>query len=331
MLFDRLHGGGAGHSPGPSDEAKLKLPWLPKPAFAPPFLPLWPWEIQNFQNVPSLSSSRLGDVKPGTTKKKGKREPYLSYACNLFLQLPHARRYVNAPSAPTTAPARPGPGAWHSSVPGEGRHEEAEGPLALQRPGKGKATERQLHSIKCSSRAKVRRRGTASSKRGSRNAQSRVISVLTIEEAAERYKTQSVTSPKGKEKPTSSIGRCSGLGRSGQSWHRGHGARGGQAAQGKSARRTQEVAPDRAQSLPFQRSRRVVAGGKKPGQKQTPGTRTGLPESQSGEAGLGSAPGSETPVPGCEHPRRRAGPAEGVRELRHTAAARGGSGRGKEH
>ncbi|XP_045650980.1 uncharacterized protein LOC123790526 [Ursus americanus] len=186
MLFDRLHGGGAGHSPGPSDEAKLKLPWLPKPAFAPPFLPLWPWEIQNFQNVPSLSSSRLGDVKPGTTKKKGKREPYLSYACNLFLQLPHARRYVNAPSAPTTAPARPGPGAWHSSVPGEGRHEEAEGPLALQRRGKGKATERQLHSIKCSSRAKVRRRGTASSKRGSRNAQSRVISVLTIEEAAER-------------------------------------------------------------------------------------------------------------------------------------------------
>lgn len=39
MLFDHLHGGGTGHSPGPSDEAKLQLPWLPKPAFAPLLYP----------------------------------------------------------------------------------------------------------------------------------------------------------------------------------------------------------------------------------------------------------------------------------------------------
>lgn len=42
-----------------------------------------------------------------------------------------------------------------------------------------------------------------------------------------------------------------------------------------------------AQSSPFQRPRRVVAGVKRPGQRQTPGARTGLPESQSaGKPGL---------------------------------------------
>lgn len=41
-------------------------------------------------------------------RKEGKHEPYLSYACNLFLRLPHARRYINAPSAPTTALAQLG-------------------------------------------------------------------------------------------------------------------------------------------------------------------------------------------------------------------------------
>lgn len=68
----------------------------------------WPWRLRIFQNIPSLSSI-LGVVKSGTNKE-GKWAPYLSYARNLFLQLPHARRYVNAPSAPTTALAR-GPGA----------------------------------------------------------------------------------------------------------------------------------------------------------------------------------------------------------------------------
>lgn len=162
MLFDRLHGGGTGHSPGPSDEAKLQLPWLPKPAFSPLPCPCGLGDSEFSERTVSIFL--LGDVKPGTTKKEGKREPYLYYACNLFLQLPHAQRYVNAPSAPTTAPARPGPGARHSSVPGEGRKEEAEGPLPLQRPGKGKETARQFHSIKCSGRAKVRRLRTASPK-----------------------------------------------------------------------------------------------------------------------------------------------------------------------
>lgn len=133
--------GELGTALAPVMKPSSSCPGCPNPPLPPFFTPV-ALEIQNFQNVPSLSFSLLGDVKPGTTKKEGKREPYLSYACNLFLQLPQARRYVNAPSAPTTAPARPGPGAWHSSVPGEGRHEEAEERLALQRPGKGKATAR---------------------------------------------------------------------------------------------------------------------------------------------------------------------------------------------
>lgn len=114
MLFDRLHGGGTGHSPGPSDGAKLRLPGWPNPP-SPPFMAPVAMAIRNFVNVPSLSFSLLGHVKLVPLRKEGKREPYLSYACNLFLQLPHARRYVNAPSAPTTALERPGgPGAWHS-------------------------------------------------------------------------------------------------------------------------------------------------------------------------------------------------------------------------
>lgn len=79
-------------------------PSSPLPSSMPP----WPWRLRIFQNIPSLSSI-LGVVKSGTNKE-GKWAPYLSYARNLFLQLPHARRYVNAPSAPTTALAR-GPGA----------------------------------------------------------------------------------------------------------------------------------------------------------------------------------------------------------------------------
>lgn len=35
MLFDRLQGGETGHSPGPSDGAKLQLSWLAKPALTP--------------------------------------------------------------------------------------------------------------------------------------------------------------------------------------------------------------------------------------------------------------------------------------------------------
>lgn len=84
-------------------------PGWPSPSSPlPSSMPPWPWRLRIFQNIPSLSSI-LGVVKSGTNKE-GKWAPYLSYARNLFLQLPHARRYVNAPSAPTTALAR-GPGA----------------------------------------------------------------------------------------------------------------------------------------------------------------------------------------------------------------------------
>lgn len=97
-----------GYSPGPSDGAKLQLSWLAKPALYPPFIASQALAIQGlFQNVPSLSFFLLSDVKPGTTKKEGGKN-YLSYARNLFLQLPHARRYVNAPSGPPQPPPRPG-------------------------------------------------------------------------------------------------------------------------------------------------------------------------------------------------------------------------------
>lgn len=110
MLFDRLLGEGIGHSRGPSDGAKLQLPGLAKPVLPLTLLnaPVALATPRVFQNIPSLSSI-LGVVKSGTNKE-GKWAPYLSYARNLFLQLPHARRYVNAPSAPTTASVR-GPGA----------------------------------------------------------------------------------------------------------------------------------------------------------------------------------------------------------------------------
>lgn len=99
-----------GHSRGPGDGAKLQLPGVGQahPPPYPPSMPPWPWRLRVFQNIPSLSSI-LGVVKSGTIKE-GKWAPYLSYARNLFLQLSQARRYVNAPSAPTTAFVR-GPGA----------------------------------------------------------------------------------------------------------------------------------------------------------------------------------------------------------------------------
>lgn len=141
MLFDRLLGGGTGHSRGPSDEAKLQLPGLAKPVL--PLTPLnGPVALTTsnfFQNIPSLSSI-LGVVKSGTNKE-GKWAPYLSYARNLFLQLPHARRYVNAPSAPTTALTR-GPGALglgKDRCLRIGGHRLAKKPRAQKRLGKEKA------------------------------------------------------------------------------------------------------------------------------------------------------------------------------------------------
>ena len=56
-------------------------------------------------------------------------------------------------------------GAWHNSVPEYRGTRGGRGALAPAEAGERKATARQLHSIKCGSRAKVRRRGTASPKR----------------------------------------------------------------------------------------------------------------------------------------------------------------------
>lgn len=55
----------------PTAQTRLCPP--PAPFCAPVAL-----EIRNFQNVPSVSSSLLGDVKPGTTKKEGGKAGALS-------------------------------------------------------------------------------------------------------------------------------------------------------------------------------------------------------------------------------------------------------------
>lgn len=117
--------------------------------------------MQVFQNVPSLSFSLLGAVKPGTTKK----EEGKAGALGSLISPTHA----TSPPAPTRlalckrtfsphrSPARPrGLTPGTALCLGIGRHEEAKEPRALQRPRKRKATARQLHSIKCGNRAKVR-------------------------------------------------------------------------------------------------------------------------------------------------------------------------------
>lgn len=146
-----------------------------------------------------------------------------------------------------------------------------------------------------------------------------------------RVETRSDTDPKGERKP---YVEHRPLRRAGEIYGRagtvGHRARGGRGAQGEGARWTQEVASNGAHSRPFQ-SGWWQQGGKNLKPKANSRDMHGASRvTESGEARLGSAPGSKTPVPGCEHSRRRAGPVEGVRELRHTAAAQGGAGRGKE-
>lgn len=149
-------------------------------------------------------------------RKEGKREPYLSYARNLFLQLPHARRYVNAPSAPTTAPERPGaPGAWHSSVPRDREIRGGQGASGPAEAGEGKGNCKAVaqHKMRQQSKGQTARNRLAK-ERERKNAQSQASPALTIEGEAKGKKTQSVTAPGGNAKPTSSIGRCCGLGRS---------------------------------------------------------------------------------------------------------------------
>ena len=165
MLFDRLQGGETGHSLAPA-LAPVMEPSSSCPGW--PNLPLLPFiapqalAIQNFQNVPSLSFSLLGDVKPGTTKKEGGKAGALSLLRTQPLPpAPTHPALCKRTFSPHHSPnAAGGLGAWHNSVPGDrgtrgGR--EASAPA--------EAGERKLHSIKCGSRAKVRRRGTASPKR----------------------------------------------------------------------------------------------------------------------------------------------------------------------
>lgn len=122
----------------PVMEPSSSCPGWPNPP-SPPFTDPWPWRLRFFRTyrLYPLFSVMSSLVPP--RRKEGKREPYLSYARNLFLQLPHARRYVNAPSAPTTAPERPGgPGAWHSSVPGDREARGGRGASGPAEAGKGK-------------------------------------------------------------------------------------------------------------------------------------------------------------------------------------------------
>lgn len=181
MLFDRLQGGETGHSPAPA-LAPVMEPSSSCPGW--PNLPLLPFiapqalAIHNFQNVPSLSFSLLGDVKPGTTKKEGEKAGVFSLLRRQPLPpAPTRPALCKRTFSPHHSPsAAGGLGAWHNSVPGDRGTREGRGASAPAEAG-----ERKLHSIKCGSRAKVRRRGTASPKRESRNAQSRASPALTIE------------------------------------------------------------------------------------------------------------------------------------------------------
>lgn len=133
----------------------------------PPFIASQALAIQNFHNVPSLSFFLLGDVKPGTTKKEGGKAGDLSLLRTQPLppaptRLALCKRTFSPHHSPRAAGSL---GAWHNSVPEYRGTRGGRGALAPAEAGERKATARQLHSIKCGSRAKVRRRGTASPKR----------------------------------------------------------------------------------------------------------------------------------------------------------------------
>lgn len=92
-----------------------------------------------------------------------------------------------------------------------GRHEEAEEPRILQRPRKGKAVAQ--HKMRQQSKGQTARNRLAKE----REQKCPVPGQPRTDHREWRQKggkSQSITAPKGKEKPTSSIGRCGGLGRS---------------------------------------------------------------------------------------------------------------------
>lgn len=308
-------------------------PNLPSlPFIVPP--PREPWRFRIFKTYrlsPSLFSGMSSLVPP---RKEGKREPYLSYARNLFLQLPHARRYVNAPSAPTTAPVRPGGlEAWHSSVPGDretrgGR--EAPGP-AEAREGKGNCNAVAQHKMRQQSKGQTARNRLAKEK-ASRNAQSWASAALTIEGEAAGKKTPVRHGSEGERK---AYVEHRPLRRTGEIYGRA-GTVGREPGVGEPPRARAPAGPKRWFLMEPRASCSGARGGwwqEQRGQAtgKLLGHARGFRAVEGGEDGLGNAWGSGTPVPGCEHPRRLAGPAEGVRELRRSAAAPGGAGRGKEH
>lgn len=176
--------GKLGTALAPVMEPELQLPRPaepPSPSWLPP--PLRPGLGDSVISSTYRPYPPLCNVKPGTTKE-GKREPYLSYAFNLFLWLPHAQRYVNAPSAPTNAPARPvGPGAWHSPM---SRDIEGRGGRGAVQPCRGRKRQRRAVAQR-----KMRQRSKGQTARNrlvreSRNAQSPAGPALTIEEEAVR-------------------------------------------------------------------------------------------------------------------------------------------------
>lgn len=233
---------------------------------------------------------------------------------------------------PQRGPGAPGPGT--ARCPEIGRHEEAEEPRALQRPGKKKATARQLHSIKCGSRAKVRRQGTASPKRERERAEMPSPGQPRSDHRGGGRREENPV-PHGSEGERKTYVEHRPLRRAGEIYGRA-GTVGSEPGVGEPPRARAPAGPKRwlltePRAACYSARGRWWQGEKGQARSKLPGHARSFRVVESGEAVLGSARGSGTPVPSCEHPRRLAGPPEGVRELRRTAAAPGGAGRGKEH
>lgn len=207
MLFDRLQRRGNWAQPWSQRQSQAPAaPGWPSPP-SPPSMPPWPWRrlwpFRTYRLYPPLFPVMSTLVPPR------RKEPSLSYARHLFLQLPHAPRYVNAPSAPTTAVARPG--AWHSSIL---KDREARGSRVASGPaeageGEGNGTSRNAGAEQRSDGRERPHRppGAGMPSLGRRRADHRG--------GATR-----------EGNPTSSVGRCGGLGRSTHGWRRGHRAAG---------------------------------------------------------------------------------------------------------
>lgn len=133
--------------------------------------------------------------------------------------------------------------------------------------------------------------------------------------------TQSVTNPKGQEKSTSSIGRCGGLGRFTAElapWARSPGV--GELSKARAPPRPKrwlltkpKASGSSARGDWWQEEERGQARDKLPGRAR------GFPSRRGRGSQVWQCPGVGTAVPGFEHPQRRAGRAEGVKELRRTA------------